>query len=84
MPFKKKKSKKELELESKIVLLKKEFEDQGFTVRREKLARGTAFRVKSGGCLLIDQKVVFVDRRLPLEQQYGVLREYVDSVRAFA
>jgi len=40
----KKKSKKERELESQLKQLKKIIEGKGFSVRREMLSRGPAFR----------------------------------------
>lgn len=49
----------------------------GVTVRREKLSRGHAFRVKSGDCLLTGARHVFVDRRLPGPQQVQVLVDFL-------
>ena len=51
------------------------FRSRGFTVRRENLSRGYAFRVKSGECILRDQKLIFIDRRLAPEQQVSLLIE---------
>ena len=47
------------------------------SVRREQLSRGRSYRVKSGECVLGGTNVVFVDKRLPLEQQVAVLIDYV-------
>ena len=49
----------------------------GITVRREKLSRGHAFRVKSGDCLLTGTPYLFVDRRLPAPQQVQVLVDFL-------
>lgn len=63
--------------ESQVRALERAFRSRGVTVRREKLARGSAFKVKSGGCLLSGEKIIFVDRRLGDDQQLGILLEYV-------
>ena len=42
-------------------------------MRRENLSRGSAFRVKSGNCLLSGKDLIFVDKRLPAPQQLSVL-----------
>jgi hypothetical protein len=60
-----------------VRLLVKALAKRGLTVRREKLARGLAFRVKSGNCLLSGDTLLFVDRRLPPKQQFSVLLDYV-------
>jgi len=73
----KKKSKKERELESQLKQLKTIIEEKGFSVRREMLSRGPAFRVKSGGCHFSGNNVIFVDKRLPLDQQLTVLTDYM-------
>ncbi len=73
----KKKSAKERELESQVKKLKKIIESRGFSVRRENLSRGPAFRVKSGGCHFSGSNVIFVDRRLPLDQQTTLLTDYI-------
>lgn len=49
----------------------------GFVVRRENLARGHSFRVKSGGCVLGSERYLFLDRRLPLSQQLSVLSDFL-------
>ncbi len=43
----------------------------------EKLSTGTAFTVKSGGCYFSGENIIFVDRRLPADQQRAVLVEYL-------
>ena len=52
-------------------------EATGYTVRREKLSRGSAYRVKSAGCLFSGDKVLFVDKNLPEDQQVSVLLNYL-------
>ena len=52
-------------------------EEAGFTVRREKLSRGPAYKVRSAGCLFSGDKVLFVDRNLPEDQQVGLLINYL-------
>lgn len=63
--------------ESLIRFIERLFRKRGVIVRREKLSRGPAFRVKSGDCLLAGNSIIFVDRRLPAEQQLAVLVEYL-------
>lgn len=53
-------------------------ERRGIEVRREKLVSGTAFKVRSGNCLLQGEEILFLDRRLPQPQQVAVL---VDLIR---
>lgn len=63
--------------ETQVRALERAFRSRGVTVRREKLSRGSSFKVKSGGCLLSGEKIIFVDRRLGDDQQLGILLEYV-------
>lgn len=66
-------TKKEQEIEREIKRLAKLMESKGIKVRREKLARGHYFRVKSGACELVGQDHVFIDKRLPNEHQVSIL-----------
>jgi hypothetical protein len=43
--------------------------NSGYVVRREELKRGFGWKVVSGSCRLNDDKLVFVDRKLTLEDQ---------------
>ena len=63
----------ETTVKSIVKFLKK----HGFDVRREKLARGDSFRVKSGECNFKDKKLLFIDTRLPAEQQMSILTDYL-------
>jgi hypothetical protein len=69
----------ERECEHKIKKLINESSDLGVIVRREKLTRGPSFRVKSGNCLITGKRVVFIDRRLPVEQQLSILRDEIEQ-----
>ena len=71
------KSKKDKELEEQFHGLAKVFEEKGIAVRREKLSRGPSFRVKSGECFLTGKKLLFVDKRLPVDQQISLLQDYL-------
>lgn len=73
----KKKSKQVLEIERDIKALKALFEKAGLTVRRESLSRGYSFAVRSGECTLQGSDLVFVDKRLPLENQLNILLDKV-------
>jgi hypothetical protein len=65
---------KELEIRSLIELL----QSQGLVIRREKLRSGSGFRVMSGVCRVEDSHLLFVDRRLSLDEQLDVLQEARD------
>lgn len=67
------KTQKEKEQERQVRRLSSLFIERGIQVRREKLSRGSAFRVKSGDCVMGGDDYIFVDKRLPVDQQYSVL-----------
>ena len=71
------KTKEEQNNEKQIKILIKALKDTGHEVRREKLARGDSFRVKSGSCNFSGQNIIFIDSRLQTEQQLTLL---VDSI----
>jgi hypothetical protein len=48
-------------------------ETLGFQVRREELRRGPCWKVQSGSCRLRSSRFVFVDSRLPPEEQIRFL-----------
>ena len=56
------------------------FKNYGYSVRRENLSRGHSFKVKSGGCLLAGEKLIFVDKRLPFDNQISLLVDYVKEL----
>jgi len=66
----------EKECESRIRSIIKELAQVGVSVRREKLTRGPSFKVNSGSCSLGGKFTVFVDKRLPVEQQLQTLEEH--------
>ena len=76
-----KKVEKELgkEIEKEIQSLSKIIESKGIKVRREKLSRGHNFKVRSGNCVLTGQDHVFLDKRLPKEQQMLLLFEILSQ-----
>ncbi len=55
--------------------------ERGIAVRREKLSRGHSYRVKSGDCVFSGENMVFIDKRLPLEQQQSVIVDYLIDQR---
>ncbi len=63
--------------ESHLRAVERMLKRRGINVRRENLSRGNAFRVRSGDCVLEGDKLLFVDKRLPPEQQLGLLVEYL-------
>ena len=71
------KSKKEIQEERELNLLIEMLGSKGVEVRREKLSRGHSYRVKSGDCVFSGENLVFVDRRLPREQQLSVIIDYL-------
>jgi hypothetical protein len=72
-----KKSNQDKEDERQLKILSGLFQRKGIEVRREKLARGAGFRVKSGNCLFSGDDLLFLDRRLPLKQQLSVMIDWL-------
>ncbi len=72
-----KKTKKDKEDEKHLKQLSSLFKKQGIEVRRERLYRGSGFRVKSGNCLFSGDDLLFLDRRLPLKQQLSVMIDWM-------
>ena len=77
----KNKSKKELQEERELSRLMEILRERGIAVRREKLSRGHSYRVKSGDCVFSGENMVFIDKRLPLEQQQSVIVDYLIDQR---
>ena len=50
---------------------------QGYSVRREELKRGPGWRASSGSCRKMDEKIVFVDKRSPIDEQVAFLVQEV-------
>lgn len=48
-------------------------EGAGFVVRREELKRGYGWKVVSGSCRLVEDKIIFIDRRMTQEDQLSFL-----------
>lgn len=53
--------------------------EAGMQVRREELKRGYGWKTMSGTCRLLDSKVVFVDRRMPQEEQNSFLAGIISN-----
>jgi hypothetical protein len=68
---------KESKDEERIKDLCRAFCRKGIKIRRENLTRGQSFRVRSGDCLFSGERVLFLDRRLPAEQQLSMLFDYI-------
>lgn len=49
---------------------------RGVKIKREKLMRGSGFRVRSGTCLIKGEEVLFVDKNLAPDQQLSVLVDF--------
>lgn len=56
-----------------INMLSSILDDAGFHVRREKLKQGYGWKVLSGSCCLERQDLIFVDRRLPQDEQLSFI-----------
>lgn len=54
-------------------------ESAGYQVRREELKRGAGWKVMSGSCRAMDQKFIFVDRRLSQDEQLEFLRDQMSG-----
>ena len=67
-------------LDISINKLSRGLRDRGVKIKREKLTRGSGFRVRSGLCSVNGENVLFVDRNLATDQQLSVLVDYaIDS-----
>jgi hypothetical protein len=55
-------------------------EQNGYTVRREKLKRGLGWKVYSGACRSNDQLIIFVDQRLSQDEQINFLQERIRAL----
>ena len=51
----------------------------GYQVRREKLKQGYGWKVISGFCRLEERKLIFVDQRLPQDEQIAFLVQRIKS-----
>lgn len=51
--------------------------EKGLEVRREELKRGPGWRATSGACRILERKVIFLDRRIPQDEQLDFLVERV-------
>lgn len=67
--------------EQSVKALSRILAKRGLAVRREKLTRGTAFRATSGACGLDGKQLLFIDKRLPVDQQLAVLLDYALEVK---
>ncbi len=67
--------------EKRVRALVRAFADRGILVRREKLSRGSSFRVQSGNCVFSGENIVFVDRRLPMAQQLSLMADYLADLK---
>ncbi len=67
------KNKTDLEIEKSISSTIKKIEDLGLHVRREKLTKGSGFRVRSGQCFLENENCFFVDKNLTLKAQLELI-----------
>ena len=70
-------SRAEESMERSFRELSRFFTKRGVSVRRENLPRGHSFRAKSGNCELSGRNLIFVDKRLPIQQQLAVLSDYL-------
>ena len=52
---------------------------QGYSVRREELKQGHGWKVASGSCRLNRQKLIFVDRKLPQDEQITFLIQRITA-----
>ena len=71
------KASQEQQDERVIKLLSRAVAKQGIVVRREKLSRGSAYRVKSGDCVFSGENMLFLDKELPIKQQVTMLIDWL-------
>ena len=55
--------------------------DHGILVRREELKRGPGWRAVSGMCRAKEQRIVFLDRHLPHQEQVAFLTSKISELR---
>ena len=60
--------------------LSEELAQKGYTVRREKLKQGFGWKVVSGSCQAMGQRMIFVDQRLPQDDQITFLRSQLQTL----
>lgn len=78
------KSKDKLILKEKENLLKELasiLNSSGFRVRRERLKQGHGWRAVSGACRVLQDKLIFIDRRLPHDEQIEFLVDRIAENR---
>ncbi len=73
-------SSKDLEKENLIKELSLKLEQSGYRVRREKLKQGPGWKTVSGACRLMEDKLVFVDRKSTLDDQLLFLQSVASRV----
>lgn len=66
--------------ESHFRELKAILQSKGVEVRREVLKQGLGWKAVSGSCRVDEKRLVFVDRRLPQDDQVEVLAEALREV----
>ena len=54
--------------------------EHGYTVRREELKSGRGWRVLSGTCRALEQRLIFVERRLSQDEQIQLLLERTKQI----
>lgn len=69
------------EKECKIKELIAQLEQHGITIRREKLKSGHGWKTVSGSCRMSEKSLVFVDRKLPLDEQLLFLSGIVSQLK---
>ncbi len=62
--------------------LSEQLAQRGYTVRREKLKQGFGWKVVSGACQALGQRMVFVDQRLSQDDQISFLRSRLLAVES--
>lgn len=55
---------------------------QGYTVRREKLRQGYGWKVVSGSCQALGERMIFVDQRLSQDDQISFLKSHLSESSA--
>lgn len=63
-------------LEKILRLLTELLKLNGYTIRKEELKRGFGWKAVSGSCRILDDRIIFVDRKMTLEDQVGFLSGY--------
>lgn len=72
----------EEKLKQDLLELSRQLTTRGVVVRREKLRQGPGWKVLSGSCRLNRDRLLFIDKSLPLQEQVDLLSAAIAQLPA--